>query len=105
MVTYGGTGDRVECLVNNVDDVPVYAVRMTIRSTNFGRVRAEASCPMLQQGADCSVTYNVPGPAIRTHLVCSARGTAGGTQPALVFYQYTTMSRKQLKPNSIAIPK
>lgn len=74
VVTYGGTGDRVECLVNNVDDVPVYAVRMTIRSTNWGTVRAEASCPMVQQGDDCSVTYNVPGPAIRTHLVCSARG-------------------------------
>lgn len=74
VVAYGGTGDRVECLVNNVDEVPVTGVRVTIRSTNFGTVREDVSCPVLAKGADCTATYNVPGPGIRTHLACSARG-------------------------------
>ncbi len=74
VVTYGGGDDRVECLVNNVDEVPVQSVRLTIYSTNFGTVRSEVSCPVLPKGADCSTSYNVPGPGIKTHLACSARG-------------------------------
>ncbi|MFO1317580.1 MAG: hypothetical protein U1F58_18460 [Burkholderiales bacterium] len=79
--TVAGTGDRVECAVVNVDTKPVYDVRLTLRSTNFGTVLAQASCPQLLPGADCPVSFNVAGPALVVRIACSAE--AGGKKDAL----------------------
>lgn len=69
---YGGTGDRVECLVVNVGDQNVYDLRLVIRATNFGTTVAQGTCSTVQPGTECSLKFVVPGPGFPFHMQCSA---------------------------------
>jgi len=70
--TFGGTGDRVECMVANVGSDTIFNLHVVIRSTNFGTTVEQAECPVLPPGADCTAKFAVPGPALPVRLICSA---------------------------------
>jgi len=73
--TIAGTGDRVECIVTNVEAKPVDEVRIRIRSTNFGTVVSDVTCNDVAQAAECRASFPVPGPALVNRLACSVDTT------------------------------
>lgn len=77
----GGTGDRVECTVINVDANPVDEVRIRILSSNFGTVVSDVTCTGVVPGAECRASFPVPGPALVVRLAC--RVDATGKKDAL----------------------
>lgn len=79
--TYGGTGDRVECMVANVGSDTIFNLHVVIRSTDFATIPHQVTCPVVPPGDDCTAKFTAQGPGLPMRLMCSAETQARRTGP------------------------
>jgi hypothetical protein len=82
-----GTGERVVCIVTNVDEKPIDEVRVRIRAYEFGTTPADLTCQDVQPGSACKLEFPASGSPIIMHFACSADFTAKADAMRGTFYR------------------